>query len=231
VVSRPAKDILEQAHIITLSNYVTYPGYIRKIGEINMKIKKGIVVASVMIVAVVFWGFDSLRTQSYSGKDLNFGIGSGAVTMTNPSDEAVSAQLVGAGSRPFSLVNASTDLSGSSVRDGRGQLFEFELPTGVTEFTIARGKDISFSADTDTALQAMVQPLDAGGIQSTLIAVAVVILGALFYMSRSTEHQFVNKLRGKNNPLENARSKAASAALGQGKDLRPFGDNRANTGD
>lgn len=195
-----------------------------------MKFNRKIVIAIVVIIGIVFWGVSSLTSQSYSGKTLNFDIGSGSVTVTNPSDESVAVQLVGTGSRSFSIVNSTFDTTGSSTREGSTQLFEFELPTGVSEFSIARGKNITFVSDTDTSLRAIVQPLNADETQTTLIVVAIVILGALYFISQTTEHQWIktlrNRISGSTDDIE-----PEEKALGQGVNLRSFGDNRTNAGD
>ena len=160
-----------------------------------MKINRKIVVAIVVIVGALLWGLTSINSQSFSGQKLNFDVGSGPVTVTNPSDESVAVELVGTGSRSFSLVNTTLDITGTSKRQGSGQLFEFELPSGVSEFSVARGNGISFATSSDTSLGAIVQPLSADDIQSTLIFVVVVILGALYFISRTTEHQWITDLR------------------------------------
>ena len=51
-----------------------------------MKFNWKILVALVVMVGVIFWGVDSLRTRYYNGTDLSFGVGSGPITVTNPSD-------------------------------------------------------------------------------------------------------------------------------------------------
>jgi len=160
-----------------------------------MKINRTIAVAIVVIVGALLWGVTSLNSQSYNGKQLNFDVGSGPVTVTNPSDELVAVQLVGTGSRSFSLVNTTLDITGTSKRQGNSQSFDFELPSGVSEFSIARGKSVTFVTSSDISLGAVVQPLSADDIQSTLIFIAVVILSALYFISRTTDHKWIRDLR------------------------------------
>jgi hypothetical protein len=165
-----------------------------------MKFNLKVIIAAVVLVGAVFWGFDSVRTRSYSGTDLNVGVGSGPVTLTNPSDEALPVQLVGTGTRSFSVSSTAEDVSGSSSRQGSGsntiQLFEFELPAGVTELMIVtRGSDVKFVADAGSRLDVIVQPLTAGDEQTTLIIAVIVILGALFYISRATGHPWLSLIR------------------------------------
>ena len=54
-----------------------------------MKFNWRVLIAFVVLVGAIFWGVDSVRTRSYSGTDLSFGIGSGPVSVTNSSDAAV----------------------------------------------------------------------------------------------------------------------------------------------
>lgn len=164
-----------------------------------MKFNWKVLVAFVVLLGVSFWGIDSLRTRAYSGTNLNFDVGSGPVTMMNPSDAALPVQLTGTGTRSFSVTSATQGVSGSSTRQGSGrnttQLFEFDLPPGVSEFTVTRGSEVMFAGSADTPLEATVQPLNAANSQTTLIVTVIVILGALFYLSRATEHRWISRLR------------------------------------
>jgi hypothetical protein len=65
-------------------------------------------------------------------------------------------------------------------------------------------------------------------MRSTLIVAAVVILGGLFYISRSTGHSWISTLRGKVPPVQPTVPTVVSAAAGQGTEIRTYGDNRAN---
>jgi hypothetical protein len=68
-----------------------------------MKINWKILIPSLLVIVVIFWMVDSLRPRSYSGTQLNFAIGSGSVTISNPSNNPVALQLVGEGTRSFSV--------------------------------------------------------------------------------------------------------------------------------
>ena len=164
-----------------------------------MKFNWKILAALVVLVGVTFWGVDSLRTRSYSGTDLNFDVGSGPVTVTNPSDQAIPVQLVGTGTRSFAVSSSIDGVAGSSTREGSGrnttQLFEFELPPGVSEINVVRGTAVNFVASADTSFAASVQPVNAEEAKSTLILAAIVIIGALFYISKATSHRWVNLIR------------------------------------
>lgn len=166
-----------------------------------MKIKWKALVALAVIALALFWAVDTVRSRSYSGTDLNFGIGSGTVTLTNPSDEAVPVQLVGTGTRAFTVSSTIEGVSGSSTRQGTGrnitQLFEFALPPGVSEFTVVRGANVNFATNTETTLEATVQSLDENTSRNTIIAAAGIILMALFYISHINGHRWISASRRK----------------------------------
>jgi hypothetical protein len=77
-----------------------------------MKINWKVLFALVLVVGAVYWAFSSTQVNSYSGTNLTFAVGGGPVTMTNPSDEAISVQLIGTGSRSFSVSSTIDDVSG-----------------------------------------------------------------------------------------------------------------------
>src|SRR6185295_15680991 len=112
--------------------------------NINWKV----IVAVVVIVGAAFWAINGLRTQSYSGSNLNFAVGGGPVTVTNATDAAVPVQLTGTGARVFNVTSATESLVGPSIRQGNGsgstQLYEFALPVGVTVFNVLRGTNVNF---------------------------------------------------------------------------------------
>jgi hypothetical protein len=189
-------------------------------------------VALVVIVGALFWAVNSITPSSYAGTDLNFVVGAGAVTVTNPSDVPVPVQLVSPGTRTFSVVSTITGVSGTSTTQGTGsdraQLFEFAPPSGVSEFTVTRGTNVSLVANTDTKLDVNVQPLTETAVRTTLIAAGIVILGTLYYISRTTGHRWIARLRQQALPVPVAQPIVASAAAGQGPEVRAYGDNRAN---
>ena len=164
-----------------------------------MKFNWKVLAALVVVIAIAFWGVDLLRTRSYSGTDLNFGVGGGPVTVTNPSDAPILVQLVGSGTRSFAVSSSVDGAAGSSARDGSGstatQLYEFALPPGVSEFTVARGTDVRFVASANTSLEAIMQPVTPENAQTTLIVVVIVILSALIYMSNATGHPWMKLIR------------------------------------
>ena len=196
-----------------------------------MKFNLRVLIALVVLVGAAFWGITSVQTRSYSGTDLNIGVGSGPVTITNPSDELLPVQLLGTGNRSFSVSSIPDSVAGSSNRQGSGrtttQLFEFELPPGITELTIiTRGSDTSFVADTDTTLDVTVQPLTASETQTTLIIAAIAILGSLFFISRTTGHGWISRFRRAGAPVTDTQPSAVSATgdPNRGRDGRMYTD-------
>lgn len=196
-----------------------------------MKFNWRVIVAFVVLAGVIFWGANSILTRSYNGTDLNFGVGSGPVTVTNPSDQSLPVQLVSSRPGTFRVLSTIEGMSGSSTRQGSGrnatQFFEFDLPSGVSGFSVARGAEITFVANADTPLEATVQPLNAENSQTTLIATVVVILGALFYISRTTGHNWISRFRRVNASVQDTQPTAVPAAIGDsnvGRDGRLYTD-------
>jgi hypothetical protein len=200
--------------------------------SLKMKIYLKIFVALALIAVALFWAVDSVRSRSYAGADLNIVVGRGAVTVTNPDDVPVPVQLVSTGTRNFSIVSTIAGVTGSSTTQGTGreatQLFEFAPPAGESQFTVTRGGSVSFIANTPTNLEVNVQPLSEGDARTTIIIAAVVVLGALFYISKTTEHRWIARLRGMVPSSPVPKVAVATAAAGQGQPMRAYGDNRAD---
>jgi hypothetical protein len=167
----------------------------------HMKINWKALIALVLIVVVAYLAFDALRSRSFSGADLSFSFGAGPVTVTNPSDEAVAAQLVGKGSRAFVVTSNIEGTSGESVKVGTGaastQTFEMSVPPGTSEFSVERGTELNFTASTPTIMSAAVQSSNASAAQTTKIAALVIIAGLLFYASNAIGHRWIGMLRRK----------------------------------
>ena len=177
-----------------------------------MKANWKVLVALVLMVGASTWAADSIRSTSYSGANLNFSVGTGTVTMTNPSSEAIPVRLTGTSNRSFSLSSTIEGVPRSSTREGTAS---FDLPPGVSEFTIVRGSDVNFIADTNTHLEAAVHTANSGTKVKVLV---VCVLGALFSMSYTAEHRWICKLLGK----EPARKLHSMPDIGeQDVDMRP----------
>ncbi len=162
----------------------------------NTNLKRIAVV--VVIIGVAFWAVTSVLPQSHSGKQLTFGVGGGTVQLENPTTEPVAVQIVGTGSRTFTVSGSIEGIGGTSTRQGSGststQLFEYALPPGPSEFKVTRGTNVSFVSPSDTSLKATVMPLAEGDARTTLIVAGLVILGGLYYLSGSIEHSWLKWL-------------------------------------
>ena len=171
-----------------------------------MKFNWRILVALVLVGGGIYLAMEATRLSSYTGKNLSFAVGSGPVTMTNPSNESIPVRLVSAEMRSFSVSSPSSGVSGASTRSGSGRsttyFFEFELPPGVSVFTVVHGTNVNFVATTETTLKAAVQPLSEYDAQTIMLAAAVVVLGALFYISHTTGHRWIGILRRQELPFQ-----------------------------
>ena len=185
-----------------------------------MKINWKVLVALVLMVGAIAWTANSIRSTSYSGANLNFSAGTGTVMMTNPSSESIPVRLSSASNRFFSVSSTIDGVPRSSTRGAGASLIEFELPPGVSEFTIVRGSGVNFIADTDTNLEATVHAANTG---TKIKVLAGVILVALFFISYTTEHRWLYKLLGKE-PASKLHSKPYTGE--QDTDMRAYGDNR-----
>ena len=196
-----------------------------------MKINWKILIALASIVGVSYWVVDSIVPRSYSGSTLNFEVGRGAVTITNPSSESVSVQFVD-GSHSFRVSSTTGGLSGSSTRQGSGNSainsFGFELPPGESEFLITRGTDVNFVAATTTSLEATMRPVNASSARTIVAVAALVILGCLFYISHALKHRWIHIFRRQNTAVSILTPVVETAAAGQRPAYRPYGDNRAD---
>jgi hypothetical protein len=195
-----------------------------------MKINWKALIALVLAGGTIVWAASSVLPSSYSGSNLNLGVGSGPVTLTNPSNEPVPMQFVGTGSSSFRVTSTIDGVSGSSTRQGTGRnttnLFEFELPPGISVFTIARGTNVKVVATTATRLQATANPLGADAARTTLIVALVVVLGLLFYASKATGHGWMQAFRHPKASDQDTRPIAVRAAAdgNQGRDGRMYSD-------
>jgi hypothetical protein len=192
-----------------------------------MKFNWKVAAGAVVIIAVIVLAFSATRSTAYSGSNLNFAVTGGPVTVTNPSGDAIPVQLVGSGARNFTVSTSIDGVRGNSTRDGSGssatQTFLFDLPAGVSEFTVERGNGVQFVAATDTVLEAVSSPMTNDQMRTTLIIAGLAVLAVLFYMSNATNHQWLNTLRGKPQfvPVP------VAADDGHGRATRSYGDNRA----
>jgi hypothetical protein len=164
-----------------------------------MKLNWKALIAVLVLVATIVWGVSSLRSYSYSGTDLNVGIGSGPVTVTNPTDEALPVSLVSTKPGTFIILSNASGVEGRSTTQSSGrnasQRYEFALPPGVSEFTVSRGIDVSFVATSEAALELVVQPLNSDDARNTLIIMVILIAGSFYYLSHSNGHRLMSAAR------------------------------------
>jgi hypothetical protein len=189
-----------------------------------------ILFASLLIVVVILGAINLLLPKTFSGENLNFNIGHGSVMMTNPSSEPVAVQILGTGTGRVRMTSPTQGLGDTSELQGSGrtssQLIEFMLPAGQTEFTTVGGNNVSFSATTPTVLTATVQMLSQIEIQGVLFIGGLIILGALFYISRSTNHRWLSMIRGQAVPVPVVATAVTTNESAQGSSPRGYGDNR-----
>ena len=158
-----------------------------------------ILAALIVLVSGFLWGVQSLRTRSYNASDVNFAIGSGSVRITNSSSDSVPVQLIGTGTRAFSITSSSDELSGTSIRQDSGsqatQLLEFDLPIGASEFSIVDGVEVRFVATAIEPLEVSLQPLNAKESQVTLLATVIIMMGAILAIFYMTRQYWISRLR------------------------------------
>lgn len=198
--------------------------------NMNWKIVK-VIGAFAIITGIIIWTFIATRAQSYSGTDLNFEVASGLVIITNPSQQSVPVQFSQSGTRSFTLRSNIDGVTGNSTRldtDGNAMhLFELELPSGISEFTITRGDDVMFVASSTSELDAIVNPMTAETSRNVVIAALVAVVALLFYASNVMEHSWIRMLTGKGeSPEDTSPSPVVESA--QGRSARSFGDNRSS---
>jgi len=198
-----------------------------------MKFNWKVVIALVLVAGGIYFAVESIRPHSYSGNNLSFPVGSGPVSVTNPSEETLLVQVIGTGARSFSISSTIDGVSGSSTRQGSGrgitQSFEFGLPPGTSEFTISQGSDVNFVANTATTLEASLQPLGGSKAGTTLIVAIVVILGALFYISRANVYRWISALHREDFSTQDTQPIMVITDSGQDRESRVYVDNRVDT--
>ena len=158
-------------------------------------------IAVIITIAVALWVIITVRPHHYEGTDLDFAIGEGSVEITNPS-EAIPVRLVDSSSHAFKVFSESEDISGTSTResnDGKTvQVFDFELPSGTTEFTVKGNGNISFISNSATNLEATANPLTVAASRVRMAVLAVVVFVMAFYISRLYGHLWISEVRRQN---------------------------------
>lgn len=165
-----------------------------------MKNKIIMIVALLVIVATGYWAFDTVRSRTYSGSNLSFEVGGGHVVVTNLSDNPIPVEMRTEGRTSlFRVESAELDMRQSATRQGTGRdvyyAVTFDLPPGQATIDVTRGSGVYFVAG--GPIHAVVTPLGPEGVRMTLGFATVVILVALYYLSKATQHGWIKALREK----------------------------------
>lgn len=192
-------------------------------------IKAGL--ALLLALGFIVWSFTSLQSRAYTGEQLDFTVSAGTISVTNQSEQVISAQLTSMGTRAFRVTSSNQSLAGSSVRlevgSVRSQLFELALPSGESAFSVSAGSAVNFiAASANNQLLVTVAPMSEGSSRVLLIVTSLVVVASLFYASQVTEHQWLMRLRGAKPMPVVAETPIDKPDGGQGRVMRSYGDNR-----
>lgn len=164
-----------------------------------MGTKIRILLAVVVIFGVSYWAINSVRTRSYSGARLDVEVGDGHIVVNNRGTEPVPVEMRTSGrTSTFRVSSTELDLLESSKRMGSGrgayQGLTFELPPGEAQINVVRGTAVRFTSSSNQRLDAVVTPKSAESVQGTMTFTGIVILVALYYISRTLEHRWLKNL-------------------------------------
>ncbi len=161
-----------------------------------------VIIAVLIMVGVMFWSFNLVRERSYSGSKMAFKVGSGSVLVTNRGQEPIPVEMRTDGrTSSFRIESAELGLKELSKRQSSGRntyhAVTFDLPPGQARISVTRGSNVQFVSPSNQRIDAIVTPMSQGSIRTTLILAGLVVLGTLYYISRTLEHQWVNAVRSK----------------------------------
>lgn len=164
--------------------------------------KLRILVALIVIAGVTFWAVNSLRTLTYAGSAIKFSVGNGHVVVNNLGAEPIQADMrTDTKSGAFRVESTDLNLRASSKRVGSGRsafnVVAFQLPPGESRIDVTRGSNVYFNSPSSQAISAQVVVKGQESRQTILGFTIIVILGALFYISRTVNHRWVAALRNK----------------------------------
>jgi len=167
-----------------------------------MKTKIQIAIALLVIVGVTYWAITSIWPRHYTGSKIMFPIGSGSVAIKNLGDAPIPLELRnGQGGTLFRVASPELATSESPKRQGSGRTsyysLSLELPPGQAHIAVTRGSGVQLISRADTRIEATVTPMAANSSRWVLIAASGVILWALYYISKATEHRWVGQLRSR----------------------------------
>ena len=170
-----------------------------------MKFNLKIGIAAMVIIVTIILATSVVRPTTYSGLGLNFPVSNGAVTITNASKDALPVQLTGSGYGSFIVTSKADGVGGSSIKQTTdsttSQLWQFNQPSGVTTFIVAKGSNLKYSAGADARLQASVLPMTDDDTRNVGLLAIVVILVCAYYISAQTNHAFARKLLHRELPV------------------------------
>jgi hypothetical protein len=161
-----------------------------------------VIIALVVIVGVAFWSVNLVRARNYSGSKFTFNVGSGSVVVTNRGSDPIPVEMRSDGrTASFRIESADLGLREVSKSQSSGRntyhAISFELPPGQAKIDVTRGSNVYFVSSSNQRINAVVTPMSAGSVRTTLIVAGLVILGALYYISRTLEHRWIGVVRSK----------------------------------
>jgi hypothetical protein len=162
------------------------------------KINIRIVIALVIMVAIVFFAYNSVQSESYSGNELTFNT-SGVITLVNNASDPATVRATSP--RTFTVTTTDTEnRTMRATREGTGRTAiyaaEGTIAPGTTELKVTRGGGVDFNIQAaGGALSATVAARDASGNRSIVITALVGCLIILGYISFETQHIWLKSAR------------------------------------
>lgn len=167
-----------------------------------------LLIALLVIAGAAYWAYDATYTRMFDGRKLEFTVGNGStIVLTHNADDPLPVAFTSGST--FSMTADVSNLAGTASREGSGRRasyhFEREIPAGTTELRVARGSGITVSIDAESPVEAIITPLNPSDARNTVIFAGVVVLAALFYISRLFQHRWfaliVRKVARNGRPL------------------------------
>ena len=161
-----------------------------------------VIIALAVIVGMTYWAVNQVLVRSYSGSQIAFKVGNGAVVVTNQSQEPVPVEMRSEGrTASFRIESADFELRQTSKVQGSGRnafhVVQFELPGGQAKIDVTRGSNVFFVSSSNQRIDAVVTPMSPDSVRTTLIFTGLIILAALYYISRTLQHRWIRALFNK----------------------------------
>jgi hypothetical protein len=161
-----------------------------------------VIIALVVIIGVVYWAINTTRERSYSGSKFTFRVGSGSVVVNNRGQAPIPVEMRAEGrTASFRVDSAEFGLNESSKTQRSGRTtyhaVNFDLPPGQSKINVARGSNVYFVSASDQRIDAVVTPMRIDSARTLFVWAGVIILAALYYISRTLEHGWIGALRRK----------------------------------